>query len=191
MLIIIDGYNLLKTITGTRRSSESKKRALVAELIAYSQKKEHQICVVFDGGFTNMPAHERQKNMDVVYAGYRQTADDYIKDYLDKHKQKELLLVSSDNELIGYAHNSDVVSIAAGSFAKILQNSVEKKVQSLKSQAYKTTNTSNAVLDLIMQESSSDISYKDENDTGSVRDKGFARTLKKHEKKLLRIIKKL
>ena len=54
MLILIDGYNLIRQSdilrNYERQSLEAGRRALISKLIEYEKKKGHKITVVFDGG---------------------------------------------------------------------------------------------------------------------------------------------
>ena len=53
MLILIDGYNLIRQSDNLRRyerkTLEAGRNALIARLIEYENKRAHQIIVVFDG----------------------------------------------------------------------------------------------------------------------------------------------
>jgi len=53
MLILIDGYNLIRqsdTLRNYERQSlEEGRRALIAKLIEYEKRRRHKITVVFDG----------------------------------------------------------------------------------------------------------------------------------------------
>lgn len=54
MVILIDGYNVIRQSDNLRRyerkSLEAGRQALIKKLVEYEKKKNHQITVVFDGG---------------------------------------------------------------------------------------------------------------------------------------------
>ena len=124
VLIVIDGYNVLRQ-TGVSGASDVHKRDLfVTQLDAYAAKRKHHIIVVFDGGPYDRPYRGYQGGVQVVYSGSGQTADEYICDYLTMQQNVELLLVSSDHELCIYADRLDFVSIDSCYFYRILRDTL-------------------------------------------------------------------
>ncbi len=111
MLILIDGYNVLKLVHSAKEISLAARAAFAKQLAAYGKRKGHTIVLVFDGGPYNMSTSERQGQVTTVYVGYRETADDYIKRFIHDHPRRQLLLVTHDRELVNYALNHDVPTI--------------------------------------------------------------------------------
>lgn len=111
MIIVIDGYNVLKLVHSTTHIHESARTQFLKQLAAYGKRKGHSIVLVFDGGPYDMSTAERHGQATVVYAGYRETADDYIKRYLDEHRNRELLLVTHDRDLVNHALRYDIPTI--------------------------------------------------------------------------------
>src|SRR5579863_9041291 len=100
MIIVVDAYNLLRSVPPYKKTITDRERvAFIAQLSAYGRRKGHKIVIVFDGGPYEWPHKENGKTVQIVYSGIHESADDYIKEYVDAHKAKDLLLVSSDSEL--------------------------------------------------------------------------------------------
>lgn len=98
MIIIIDGYNVLKKFHGLN-VSDTQKSAFVNLLGRYIKKRNHKVLVFFDGGPHRYPAHEKQKGITVWHSGELQSADDLIISYVQEHRTKELLVVTLDREI--------------------------------------------------------------------------------------------
>ena len=114
MVIIIDGYNLLRAMFPKVKGRLTKQRdQLVKSLGIYKSKKDHDITIVFDAGPFRHAVREVHEGVAVVFAGQGRSADDYIVDYVKKHKEKEKLLVSNDRELINRCdrYNIDKISV--------------------------------------------------------------------------------
>src|SRR5690349_924443 len=109
MIIVLDAYNLLRAIPPYKKTISQKERAqFIAQLSAYARSKGHKVIIVFDGGPHEWPFKENMKFVQVVYSGMHESADEYIKEYIEIHKAKDLLLVSSDTELNRYAQNRNI-----------------------------------------------------------------------------------
>src|SRR3970282_2010442 len=102
MIIIIDGYNVIKQLYGEHYVDERQRNRFIHMLSSYGLRKKHKIVVVFDGGSHLWPSQEVVAKVKVIYSGAKETADEVIMNYIDNHLTKELLLVSSDNELGHY-----------------------------------------------------------------------------------------
>lgn len=126
MIIVIDAYNVLKQCIHDREIAEHERAHFLSELSSYGRKKRHKLIVVFDGGANEWPTKERSDGTCVIYSGYHETADDYIKTYLKKHRMQDILLVSSDRELNRVADNLDIPSLDAADFYRIIKDEVEK-----------------------------------------------------------------
>ena len=98
MIIIIDGYNVLKKIHG-QHVSDMQKSAFVNLLGRYIKRRNHKILVMFDGGPDQFPSKEKQKGIFVWHSGFKQSDDDLIIAYAQEHKTQELLVVTLDREI--------------------------------------------------------------------------------------------
>jgi predicted RNA-binding protein with PIN domain len=128
MIIVVDAYNLLRSVPPYKKTITDKERMqFIAQLTAYGRRKGHKIVIVFDGGPHEWPFKETMKTVTVVYSGIHESADDYIKEYIDAHHAKDLLLVSSDSELNRWAHRLNVPSIDSSAFSQLLYQELSTK----------------------------------------------------------------
>ena len=155
MIIIIDGYNVLKQVHHEQQVSENVKAQFIRQLGVYAKHKGHKITLVFDGGSYEWPHKERSNGIYVIHVGYKETADEYIKRYVKSFKQEDLLLVSTDRALGRSAYALGVSSLAAADFYMILQDEVRaiapRRMQK-EQKAVKITDEELAELDILMQE---------------------------------------
>jgi predicted RNA-binding protein with PIN domain len=98
MIVLIDGYNLLKQLHG-KDSHENHRSALVNLLGRYAQKRTHKVIIFFDGGAATIPYQEKQKGIVVWFSGQEKTADDLIIEYVYAHKGKDMLIITLDRDL--------------------------------------------------------------------------------------------
>lgn len=199
MIIIVDAYNLLRATPPYKKTITDKERAqFIARLSSYGRNKGHKIVIVFDGGPHEWPFKENMKIAQVVYSGIHETADDYIKEYIEKHKAKDLLLVSSDAELNRYAEHHTIPSIDSSTFAYLLREELIAKKESGAQQQDKIiklsqdkefSDTAQEMLDKLMTQASKNVSEKSEDfaqDRSAKKDH-----LTKQERILLQKLKKL
>ncbi len=98
MIVLIDGYNLLKQIHG-KDSHENHRSALVNLLGRYAQKRSHKLIIFFDGGSSPLAYQEKQKGILVWFSGHQKSADDLIIDYVHEHQGKDMLIITLDRDL--------------------------------------------------------------------------------------------
>ena len=122
MIIVIDAYNMLRSVPPHgRKVTENERKQFLNQLARYAQQKGHKIVVVFDAGPYEWPYKERHKGIYTVYSGVHRSADDYIKEYLDTLRTRDVLLVSSDHELAIWAEKLDIPSIGSFHFYQLVQ----------------------------------------------------------------------
>lgn len=193
MILIIDGYNVLKKLFGTAYASERQRDQFIKKLCQYTHKKNHTMQLVFDGGMSLWPEKSNPSTkMQVIYVGKNKSADDYIKDYLDEHKNYEVVLVSSDRELNNFAAQRSIPSIDAQVFLNLLQEAFEQKSTAKKSseqQPYKLIEEDNATLDALM--ASLNPSPENKKEEYSKKNYSKEKQLSKKERLLLEKLKKL
>jgi uncharacterized protein len=125
VLIIIDGYNLIKQSDNLRRyerkSLEAGRNALVTKLAEYEKKKGHRIIVVFDGGKSGSPdeGRDREGKINIIYSRYGERADDVIK-RLAAEAVGDIIVVSSDREISSYATQLGKTPLASPEFETIM-----------------------------------------------------------------------
>lgn len=141
MIILIDGYNFLKTVTGSKHIEERVMLDWINIFDQYSGLRSNQVIIVFDAGPVLFEAAHQQGRVTVMYAGQYQTADDLLKKWLLKHREKDVLLVSSDREVRDYAQQMGIVSLASLDFNKIFNDVLQhaqRDQDSLAHTLYKT-----------------------------------------------------
>jgi predicted RNA-binding protein with PIN domain len=193
MIIIIDGYNVLKQLTPTKHISEKARAHFITELAAYGKRTKNSIVLVFDGGPDQWPREERMGAVRTIYAGTRLSADEYIQNFIEAHAKKELLLVSSDHDLADWASEYEVVSIAAYDFYGLMKEKL-RSVRALQpvrggSAAKSDSATRHEELDALMTDIDEIPVKQDDVRHGVVNE--YTGKLTKQERLLLKKLKKL
>lgn len=194
MRIIIDGYNMLKSVLDVREISEHERSIFLAQLGRYARRKGHKIMVVFDGGPYQWTHKEVQFDVQVIYSGMHESADEYIHEYLIDHQTKDMLLVTSDHELRLMGSALGITSITAQDFHQLVQEALQPAVKPEvhAGQLVKLTEQENKELDALMIEASTVIPIKEEDlaaRTHRLYKKG--KKISKRERLLLQKLKKL
>lgn len=193
MILIIDGYNILKPIYAGQKISENQKSLFINQIRKYCQNnKNNRAIIVFDAGGNVYPEITHSGYVTVVHSGSLYSADEYIKDYIQKNKNKaEFLLVSSDRDIKNFARNFSIESIASYEFYKFLENKSESNTLSFNNikKINREDSESNPELDKLMQQYSNISTYKEENNLENRA--GNPQKLSKKERKTVKIIKKL
>ncbi|MCL4229679.1 NYN domain-containing protein [Candidatus Dependentiae bacterium] len=196
MIIIIDGYNLLKQVMPGEVIGDHERERFIQQLCEYARKKKHSVVLVFDGGSYVRPTKEIKGNVQIVYSGHHESADDYIHRYVEKHKSYDMLLISSDRELRRkVAACAAVEAIHPEEFYRLflqeLRRTPEQARESRKSKLLKTSQEENTEVDALMAEFSAlKPMQKGEDGIHDLREKKLHQKSKK-ERKLLTKIKKL
>ncbi len=191
MIILIDGYNVLRAVLRGRKGSDRERDQFLALLGRYAKQKKHKLVVVFDGGSYEWPHKERQHGVHVVFVGFNETADDYIKRYIKDHSAKDIVLASSDRELQSAAAHEQLPVIGGYTFYTFVQEAIAGNASDdpTATALVKTALHEDQELDTLMQEASKQVPVKSED----VIEKQPAQAQKKSKKEraLIRTIKKL
>jgi hypothetical protein len=191
MIVLVDGYNLLKYMIKKDFATQGERAWLVAQLTDYAQHKKHEVILVFDGGPYERPTFTKKGIVSILYSGARVSADDVIKDYMDRHPLSQLVVVSSDRALYSYAASLRVPTIDTAAFVILMKERKVAPVHIVKStgKAQKLrTEEVNPELDALMEEGSAVLLYKHDEEKNH---KTTKQKLSKEERKLLKISKKL
>lgn len=196
MILVVDGYNVLKQVLMGRQITQAERMVFIAQLGKYGRIKHHEIILVFDGGPSDWVFKERISGVLVVYPGPSQTADDYIKQYLAKRRSDDMMLVSNDRELKQRASQLSIPSIEAIYFYKLVQGTLQEVVSEHKMPnggLVKLTEDENPELDQIMQEASKKIATKPEDVAPSELKSrhSVAHRLSKEDRKVIKKLRKL
>jgi len=202
MVLVIDGYNLLKQIfPGIKTSMEKQREHFIAELSYFKKQKPDvsEIVVVFDAGPMMHATREIKKGIVVVFSGVKSSADNWIINFVERNKIKEILVVTLDRELAKSCKSQGADILGVFDFYEILQhNLMEKAAQGddirldTNFEKYDYDNTNNKALDLLMQQASINVHIKkDDESPNSSRLKSKGYTPSKKEKMLAKKLKKL
>ena len=191
MKLIIDGYNLIKKNAQIRHISAGERNSFLQKLGIYAKNKNLQLIVVFDGGQASFNYHEKIYGIEVIYSGFLETADDVINRYIQSYNsQEELLIISSDREIINFAISSKIDVLKSEDFYDLVQASkLEAKPLVLANYANKTTKINNLELDELMEQASRQIKAKKEPEV--IFRKSNTQKTSKQERQKLRKLKKL
>lgn len=193
MIIVIDAYNMLRSVPPHgRKVTENERQQFLNQLATYAKKKKHKLVVVFDAGPYEWPHKERYRGIYTIYSGVNRSADDYIKEYLEKQKTGDLLLVSSDHDLILWAQQFDIPSIGAFHFYQLMKEAIKPGMQVGPEEDGELIKLGQAAdeVDALMQEASEVVPIKSEDLVLGNRQSAKKKSSKK-ERALLKKLKKL
>ncbi|KKP35819.1 MAG: hypothetical protein UR26_C0002G0119 [candidate division TM6 bacterium GW2011_GWF2_32_72] len=166
MILVIDGYNVLKQAFVPTFVDDRMRSDFIYKLGNYAKVKGHKVVLVFDGGPYDMNFKETINKVSVVYSGYRETADDFIKRYLRENKEKDILLISSDREITSIAEQCGCEWVSAlefyDRFKEFGRTFDLENVSRNKTEIFRTTQTSSQELDQLMQNASKSVETKSE-----------------------------
>lgn len=133
MILIIDGYNVIKQVFHKVKGKlEVQRQQLIKELAYYKKKKIKTIknlILVFDGGFIGHADRQVHDGVVVVFSGNKESADDWIINFAQKHKNQEMLLVTKDKKLLSECKKYGVDGIDVYDFYDIVQNSILEDIE--------------------------------------------------------------
>lgn len=194
MIIVIDAYNLLHAMPFYKKTLTDLQRArFIKQLAVYGQRKGHKMVLVFDGGRFEWPQKEKIHSVYVIYSGIHESADDYIKDYLEKNRSKDLLLVSSDTEINRYAQRISIPSIDSVGFCVLLNEALQEKnsVQTNSQAIVKMTQDTSYDIDELMINAAKNMPVKAD-DIGNSQTKNVkSNRMNKQDRALLKKLNKL
>lgn len=191
MYILVDGYNVLKQTSARKEISEHERQRFINQLRKYAQQKGHTIILVFDGGPSTWPTKTEKQGVGIIYSGIKQSADDVIKKMLSESGNKDVLLVSSDNELYVSARTSRASVMDAVAFYHLIMQSKDTSAGAHKGTIVKTSQEENPYIDALMAGVKMPAEYKSEEEIAYSTRKSPAITPSKKERELLKKIKKL
>jgi len=206
MIIVVDAYNFLRAIPPYKKTITDQERVkFIIQLGTYGRRKGHKMVIVFDGGPHEWPFKEillRQgfgghgtKKVTVVYSGIHESADDYIKEYIEEHRSKDLLLVSSDNDLNRFAARLTIASIDSAAFYELVRQELSVKQSSSvrvpQDQLVKIADDTTDDIDKLMMEASRDVPIKSEDFVQDKKRTVKSNSLDKNDRVLLKKLNKL
>lgn len=216
MIIVIDGYNVLKQIfPGVKGTFEKQRNQFIRQLGYYKHKKAKdikEIIVVFDAGQFCHATREVKHGIVVVYSGQASNADSWIVDFTERKKGEEILIITMDRKLIDLCGKNGASALGSLEFCALLNNILLEDAQMLFTPLPETENSleiyapvelddsssssikiDRKALDLLMEQESLYIRkdvFKEDTRSGKER-KGRGATLSKEEKMAYNKLKKL
>jgi len=128
---MIDGYNLIATMFPDALSGdlEAKREQLSASLSAYKKLRGVKITIVFDaqGSGRLTEGSFNIKGVSTVFTA-KETADDYLKK-ASVEFGGGLTIITSDNDVAGFAEKNGAVAISSEEFARILENALYYEIK--------------------------------------------------------------
>lgn len=162
MKLLIDGYNLIRSVTH-RPATPSDIQHMLGRLRRYQRATKYDITLVFDGGEGAYRYKTVYHGLTMWYSGFRETADDLIKDFLRSSRADELVLISDDRQLNEVAEKQDIVSVSPLFFlARVAEREGVKPIKNFVHQATKTSDDENSELDALMYASTNAMRTKEE-----------------------------
>jgi predicted RNA-binding protein with PIN domain len=161
MIVVVDGYNLIKYVLGSTHVSHVQRDKFVTDLITYLRKKKLDGVIVFDGGSFVYPHTILHNQVQVIFSGYKEKADIIIMRYIDEHLSDELLIVSSDREIRNYVRAQKKTSMPADEFYYQYVLHKEHEAASIHTPLYKQSKDAQPELDELMRQGSEDMQIKE------------------------------
>jgi predicted RNA-binding protein with PIN domain len=122
--LIIDGYNLAFAWKEVRpllvKNQQQGRERLLDLLRRYKKATGQEITVIFDGPReSSQPRRQTVQGIKTAYSTYPKTADDDIRKMVQACSHKgRLLVISSDNQVSGFAKRRNVETMGSGAFAQ-------------------------------------------------------------------------
>jgi len=123
MDIIVDGYNLIGSLTGLSGNLEHKRSWLVQQLASYQRRKGHSVTVVFDGWRAGW-SHETKDKSDgvsIIYSRVGEKADSVVV-RLARQLGGGCVVVTSDREVRNAVERFGAVALFAAEFSDMLRD---------------------------------------------------------------------
>lgn len=192
MILIIDGYNILKFFYHDAFITEKQRTDFIQLLMKYGKKKGHELIVVFDGGAYGLPDRWVQAPVTIMYTGKQERADDVIIRLLKQYKTYEVVIVSTDREITKEAEECNVPFIDSSLFFDCVKNVVRTSCAQpqKKSHVQKMHKELNPVLDALMETVEIPSRFS-KDDTSLIASRSRGKKMSKHEQRIMNIVEKL
>jgi predicted RNA-binding protein with PIN domain len=152
MILLIDGYNLIKQALGIQYVPPEDMFKFLQRLNSYASKKSLKVDIVFDG--YNDELSFSSSRVKVLFSGHQESADDLIKS-IAVGLSDDVLLISSDRELCNFVENDSKLehmdSLEFYSFLKASESQDSGSV--VQDYTVKTAEEENLELDNLMEQS--------------------------------------
>ncbi len=196
MIILVDAYNVLKTVLHSDYITDRERYNFLQLFEKYTRLRPYnKIVLVFDGGHSLYDLQEHNDAITLIYSGALLTADDIIKKKIVKYKSQDLLLITCDRDIKRHAAEHNVETLGSVKFYRLIQEIVDQYV--IKEEQYlknvvKTSQVLNNDIDALMELGSRILLTKEQDITNQVSLKSiFGKSDAKKDKKLFKKIVKI
>ncbi|MGZ6250417.1 MAG: NYN domain-containing protein [Candidatus Chromulinivorax sp.] len=198
MIILIDAYNLFKTVLHVQSISDKELQNFLHFFDRYAQSKpHHQLILVFDGGPRLEEHYEQYAYLQLIYSGTIQIADQVLIKKMHEYRSHEVLLVTCDRQIRKQAAAYQIESLGSIEFYTIIQNLLQPELieeSRVAHRMHKMSDEQNDELDALMEFGSRKLLVKDQDKIIKISSKQLVHAEKyvsKKDKKLLKKIMKL
>ncbi len=122
MTYLIDGHNLIGQLPDISLTDPDDEAKLVQKLIGFAARQQKKIVVVFDSGLPGGKSRLSTRQVEVIFASARSTADDVMKERIKRVRDPgQWVVVSNDRVVLEAARSRRMTSITSAEFAPLLR----------------------------------------------------------------------
>lgn len=131
MHYLVDGNNVMAQRIGWHKDKRAARKGLIQDLSRFIAVHRGKIKVVFDGRpDEEFPDGTRYKSVQILYARYGSDADCRIKEIIHGASyRRDMVVVSSDRDLVSFASRQGTRTISSGRFRKMLDSAGKTRTE--------------------------------------------------------------
>jgi hypothetical protein len=123
MIYLIDGHNVIGQLPDISLDDPNDEAILVQKLVGFSARTKRRCVVVFDHGLPGGTSRMSTRDVQVVFASQRSTADRVMIERIGKIPDPvQWIVVSSDNDVLGAARGRKMQTLRSDAFAILLES---------------------------------------------------------------------
>lgn len=123
MIYLIDGHNVIGQLPDISLDDPNDEAILVQKLVGFSARTKRRCVVVFDHGLPGGTSRMSTRDVQVVFASQRSTADRVMIERIGKIPDPvQWIVVSSDNDVLGAARGRKMQTLRSDAFALLLES---------------------------------------------------------------------
>ena len=122
MTYLIDGHNLIGQLPDLALSDPDDEAKLVQKLIGLAARQRRRMVVIFDSGLPGGKSRLSTRQVEVVFASARSSADDVMKARIRAARDPgQWVVVSNDRAVIDAARARRMTILTSAEFAPLLR----------------------------------------------------------------------
>lgn len=122
MTYMIDGHNLIGKLPDISLDDPNDEALLVQKLVGFTARTGKECLVVFDHGLPGGSSRMSTRNVQVVFASGRSSADRVMVERIYKIQDiKGWVIVTSDNDVMARARRRGMETLHSEEFARMLE----------------------------------------------------------------------